>query len=93
MAIFWVILAVLAKMAILVVLASHFRARLDTPTKSPTWGLASINVTEPHAAVVFSDTLLHRDKIRVLGVSRHRSGTSGCFNILFYEAYLVDTGW
>ena len=37
---FWVILAILAKTAILVILASHFRARVDTPTKSPTWGLA-----------------------------------------------------
>ena len=24
----------------LVILASHFRARVDTPTKSPNWGLA-----------------------------------------------------
>ena len=37
---FWVILAILAKTAILVILVSHFRARVDTPTKSPTWGLA-----------------------------------------------------
>ena len=37
---FWVILAILAKTAILVILASHFRARVDTPTKSPNWGLA-----------------------------------------------------
>ena len=33
---FWAILAVLAKTAILVILASHFRARVDTPTKRPT---------------------------------------------------------
>ena len=37
---FWVILAILAKTAILVILVSHFRARVDTPTKSPNWGLA-----------------------------------------------------
>ena len=39
---FWVILAILAKTAILVlvILVSHFRARMDTPTKSPNWGLA-----------------------------------------------------
>ena len=37
---FWVILAILAKTAILVILASHFRARVDTPKKSPTWGFA-----------------------------------------------------
>ena len=37
---FWVILAILAKTAILVILVSHFRARMDTPTKGPTWGLA-----------------------------------------------------
>ena len=37
---FGVILGILAKTAILVILASHFRARVDTPTKSPTWGLA-----------------------------------------------------
>ena len=37
---FWVILGILAKTAILVILASHFRARVDTPTKSSTWGLA-----------------------------------------------------
>ena len=36
----WVILAILAKTAILVILVSHFQARVDTPTKSPTWGLA-----------------------------------------------------
>ena len=65
---FWVILAILAKTATWVILASHFRARVDTPTKSPNWGLARINVTEPHTAVVFSDPLLRRDKIRVLGV-------------------------
>jgi len=29
-----------AKTAILVILVSHFRARMDTPTKSPMWGLA-----------------------------------------------------
>ena len=29
-----------AQTAILVILASHFRARAETPTKSPTWGLA-----------------------------------------------------
>ena len=37
---FWVILDIFAKTAILVILASHFRARVVTPTKSPTWGLA-----------------------------------------------------
>ena len=37
---FVVILDILAKTALLVILASHFRARVDTPTKSPTWGLA-----------------------------------------------------
>ena len=37
---FLVILAVLAKTAIFVILASHFRDRVDTPKKSPTWGLA-----------------------------------------------------
>ena len=31
---------ILAKIAIWVILASHFRARVDTPTKSPIWGLA-----------------------------------------------------
>ena len=33
-------LAVLAKTAIFVILASHFRDRVDTPKKNPTWGLA-----------------------------------------------------
>ena len=37
---FWVILAIFAKIAIWVILASHFRARVDTPTKSSNWGLA-----------------------------------------------------
>ena len=37
---FGAVLEILAKTAILVILASHFRARVDTPTKSPTWGLA-----------------------------------------------------
>ena len=37
---FGVILAILAKTSIWVILASHFRAKVDTPTKSPTWGLA-----------------------------------------------------
>ena len=32
----WVILAILAKTAILVILASHFRTRVDAPKKSPT---------------------------------------------------------
>ena len=32
---FWVILAILAKTAILVIFASHFRARADTPKKLP----------------------------------------------------------
>ena len=35
-----VILAILAKTAILVILASHFRTRVDAPKKSPTWSLA-----------------------------------------------------
>ena len=60
---FGVILAILAKTAILravlVILAGHFRARVDTPTKSHTWGLAYINVTEPHTAVVLSDPQIH----------------------------------
>ena len=34
----WVILAILAKTAILVILASHFRARVDTPTKKSHMG-------------------------------------------------------
>ena len=63
----WVILS---KTAIWVILVSHFRAGADTPTKSPNWGLAQINLTEPHTAVVLSDPQLRRDKIRVLGVSR-----------------------
>ena len=37
---FGVILAILAKTAVLVILASHFRARVDTPKKNPTWGFA-----------------------------------------------------
>ena len=36
----WVILAILAKTVILVILASHFRDRVATPKKSPTWGFA-----------------------------------------------------
>ena len=36
----WVILVILAKTAILVILASHFRARMDLPKKSPTWNPA-----------------------------------------------------
>ena len=35
---FWVILAILAKTAVLVILASHFRARVDTPTKKSQLG-------------------------------------------------------
>ena len=49
---FWVILAILPQMAILVILASHFRTRVDTPKKSPTWGLACINETELHFNLV-----------------------------------------
>ena len=49
---FWVILAVLPQMAILVIFASHFRTRVDTPKKSPTWGLACINETELHFNLV-----------------------------------------
>ena len=64
---FGVILAILAKTAILVILASHFRARVDTPTKSTTWGLAQINVTEPHTAVMVPDPPLRRDKFECLG--------------------------
>ena len=37
---FWVILGILAKTALLVILASHFRARVDTPKKRPNWGVA-----------------------------------------------------
>ena len=38
---FGIVLAIWAKTAIsVVILASHFRARVDTPTKSPNWGLA-----------------------------------------------------
>ena len=39
---FWVVLVVLGKPRVpfLVILASHFRVRTDTPKKSPTWGLA-----------------------------------------------------
>ena len=38
---FGVLLAIFAKTAIiLVILVSHFQARVDMPTKSPTWGLA-----------------------------------------------------
>ena len=44
----WVILAILAKTAILVILASHFRTRVDTPKKSSTQGHACINETELH---------------------------------------------
>ena len=33
---FWVILAILAKTAIWVILASYFRSRVDTPKKSAT---------------------------------------------------------
>ena len=36
----WVILAILAQTAILVILASHFRTRVDAPKKSPTWNPA-----------------------------------------------------
>ena len=35
-----ILAAILAKTAILVILVSHLRARVDTPTKSPNWGLA-----------------------------------------------------
>ena len=35
----WVILAILAQTAILVILASHFRARVDTPTKNVSIGV------------------------------------------------------
>ena len=48
----WVILAILATTAILVILASHFRTRVDTPRKSSTWGLACINETELHPNLV-----------------------------------------
>ena len=36
----WVILAILPQMAILVIFASNFRTRVDTPKKSPTWNPA-----------------------------------------------------
>ena len=42
----WVILAILAKTAILVILASHFRTRVDAPEKKSNYGLACINETE-----------------------------------------------
>ena len=45
---FGVILAILPQMAILVILASHFRTRVDTPKKSATWSLACINETKLH---------------------------------------------
>ena len=44
--VFGVILAIFPQTAILAILASHFRTRVDTPKKSPTWGLACINETE-----------------------------------------------
>ena len=49
----WVILAILPQMAILVILASHFRTRVDTPKKSPTWDLACINETELQFNLVY----------------------------------------
>ena len=45
---FWVIWAIWAKTAIWVILASHFRTRVDTPKKSSTQGHACINETELH---------------------------------------------
>ena len=36
----WVLLAILAILAKTAILAYHFRARVDTPKKSPTWGFA-----------------------------------------------------
>ena len=48
----WVILVILPQMAILVILASHFGTRVDTPKKSPNWGLACINETELHFNLV-----------------------------------------
>ena len=42
----WVILAILAKIAILVILPSHFQTRVDAPKKSPNQGVAYINETE-----------------------------------------------
>ena len=44
---FGVILAIFRKWPFaLVILASHFRTRVDTPKKSPTWNHACINETE-----------------------------------------------
>ena len=65
----WVILAILAKTAILVILASHFRTRVDAPKKSPTWGLACINETELH---------LNLAEIRPTG-SQAKFSTAGAF--------------
>ena len=36
----WVILIILAKEAILAILATHFRGRMDLPKKSTTWNSA-----------------------------------------------------
>ena len=47
----WFILAILAQTAILVILASHFRTKVDTPKKSSTQGHACINETELHPNV------------------------------------------
>ena len=45
---------------------------MGLPKKSATCGLAYINVTEPHTAVIISDPPLRRAKTRVVGVSISR---------------------
>ena len=66
----WVILAVLAKTAILAILASHFRTRMDTPTKSSTQGLACINETELHPNLVEIRPTGSQAKKLLAGLSR-----------------------
>ena len=67
----WVILAILAKTAIiLVILASHFRTRVDTPKKSSTQGLACINETELHPNLVEIRPTGSQAKKLLAGLSR-----------------------
>ena len=70
----WVILAILATTAILVILASHFRTRVDTPRKSSTRGLACINETELHLnSAESTPTGSHAKKYTAEGVSFSRA--------------------
>ena len=99
----WVILAIFAKTktAILVILASHFRTRVDTPKKSSIQGHACINETELHPDLaeirpneprnILYCRGFHHPRGRTTLVSTFVSGTGGPGRVVHKEKRSVYT--